>query len=456
MNQSTRSFSRRLRQSALALAIAGALLPAGTQAATGADFGVAAAVHGNAQIIPAGQARAVALKSGMVISQGDRIVTQNESGLQVLLSDDTVFTLGGNTSFVLTSYAYDPDTGTGRVNGKVEKGAFKLVTGRIADNQPGNVTVDMPTGKVTLLGTVIAGDTDGDNDTVVLLGPGGNVNSSDKEGKFQFENTGSGEKVVVTRDGFYVDSEGNVVSEPAPMTGREFGQLVASLARAKGGEGDDPGEGDSAEEDSGSGGDDPLAFGPLDGSGEEEVEEGAQDGLSDVDALLAAQDTTTLEDLMKVVDANVDVEVNDFKGSFSEVGLEMAEGGTFDYRFEFSTAGKDLTTQTLLDFIGFENIDAAGIAGGELSWDTAVDGEPTFTELAVSSDDGTLVSKGTCVDVCTGSVTVLNAGQGNVAKFHIVALEVDNAGTTDSFEEAKLVKPGGNRNFPGTEITPVP
>lgn len=456
MSKHTSTFSKRLRQSALALAIAGVLSPvAGTQAAAGANFGVAAAVHGNAQIIPAGQSRAVSLKSGMVISEGDRIVTHDESGLQVLLTDETVFTLGGSTSFVLSSYAYDPETSTGRVNGKVEKGSFKLVTGRIADTQPGNVTVDMPTGRVTLLGTVIAGDTDGDSDTVVLLGPGGNVNSTDKEGKFQFENTGSGEKVLVTRDGFFVDSEGNVVSEPAPMTGREFGQLVASLARAKGGEGDDPSGGDSAEDESGSGGDD--SFASLgDPSDAEETEEGAQDGLSDVEALIAAQDTTTLEDLMKVVDANVDVEINDFKGSFSEVGLEMTEGGTFDYRFEFSTAGKDLANQTLLDFIGFENIDAAGIAGGELSWDTAVDGEPAFTELAVSSDDDTLVSKGTCVDVCTGSVTVLNAGQGNVAKFHIVALEVDNAGTTDSFEEAKLVKPGGNRNFPGTEITDVP
>lgn len=446
-------FSKGLRRTALALSVAG-LLPAGAQAAS-ADFGVAAAVHGKAQIVSAGQSGPVELKSGMVISQGDRISTQNESGLQILLSDETVFTLGSNTSFVLSAYAYDTDTSTGRVSAKVEKGAFKLVTGRITDTQPGNVTVDLPTGKVTLLGTVIAGETDGDSDTVVLLGPGGNVNSTDKEGKFQFENTGSGEKVLVTRDGFYVDSEGNVVSDPAPMSGQEFGQLVASLARAKGGEGDDPSGDDSAEDESGAGDSEDVA---LDGEtgGSEETEDGVQDGLGDVDALIAAQDTTTLEDLLKIVDANVDVEVNDFKGSFSEVGLEMANGGTFDYRFEFSTAGKDLQNQTLLDFIGFENIDAAGIVGGELSWDTSVDGEPTFTDLELSSDDETLVSKGTCVDVCTGSVTVLNAGQGNIAKFHIVALEVDNAGETDSFEETKLVKPGGNRNFPGTEITPVP
>ncbi len=416
------------------------------------SFAVTAAVHGDVKFVAAGKSTSVPINSGHFIRPGDKLTTGKNSGLQVLLSDGTVFTLGDNTIFGLDKYTYDPGMSTGEIRARIEMGTFRVVTGRIGETNPGSVSVLMPTGLVSLRGTIIAGESDGETDTVVLLGPGAQKNSADKKGSFAFIPKGAAvqtaeDEILVFKAGYAVtvDAEGNV-SEPSEMSGREFGQLVSTLVKERGGLGhlkdsDDDSASELADADDGIEEEDDLLV--ADEDTEELAEEGEHDEMDDVAALIEAQDVTKLTDLEDIAG---------LKGKFVETELEMENGGTFDFRFEFGSV-----ESAKLDYIGFENINTedgeaedgsaiAGVVDGEVSWDVAVDGEPTFEELDLSLEDETLTSK-ECDQCESAEITVLNAGQGNVAKFFILALDTGN----DIFEEAKIVKPGGNNNFPGSE-----
>jgi len=416
-------------------------------------FAVTAAVQGDVKLTAADHASPVAVQSGHFVYPGDLLTTGSSGKLQVLLSDGTVFTLGNNTVFSIDKFQYDPASGDGTILARLDKGTYRVVTGRIGEVHPGNISIAMPTGLVNLRGTIVAGESDGEEDTVVLLGPGAQKNSADKQGSFAFIPKGAAvqtaeDEILVFKAGYAVtvDPDGNV-SEPFELSGRDFGQMVASLAKARNGtdEEEDVSNDDDPEDLAGDGGGDDLegdlvVAGTDEEEGDDAAEDSEQDGKDDLEALLQAQDVTKLTDLE---------DITGLKGKFVEEGVEMDNGGTFDFRFEFGS-----TESAKLDFIGYENIhtgnpddpEAGGIESGELSWDVAVDGDPTFDELDLSSEDGTLIAKDDCVDLCEGSVTVLNAGQGNVAKFFILDLDTGD----DTFND-KLVKPGGNNNFPGSK-----
>ena len=413
-------------------------------------FAVTAAVQGDVTVTAANHASPIAVRSGHFIYAGDKIVTGNSGKLQVLLSDGTVFTLGSNTVFGIDKFQYDPATGDGTILARLDKGTYQVVTGRINDVHPGNISIAMPTGLVNLHGTIVAGESDGQQDTVVLLGPGAQRNSADKKGSFAFIPKGAAvqtadNEVLVFKAGYAVtvDPDGNV-SEPFKMSGRDFGQLVSSLVSTRGGSDENVSGDDDAQDLAGTGGTDNVdqsqdqevadSGGQQDGAvqNSDAVQNSEQDSKDDLNALLQAQDVTQLADLE---------DITGLKGKFEADGVKMDNGGTFDFRFEFGTA-----ESAKLDYIGYENIQTASVTDGELSWDTAVDGTPTFDQLKLSSDDNTLTAKDGCVDVCTGSVTVLNAGQGNIAKFFLLNLNTGD----DTFND-KLVKPGGNNNFPGSQ-----
>ncbi len=424
-----------------AAAAAAALLASTSALAEAAPgFGVAAAVRGDVAIHRAGAPGA--LGSGGAVNPGDRIVTGESAGLQLMLSDETVFTLGAGTDFTLVRYTYDPTSAEGEILAQVARGSYRVVTGRIGAAHPGSIRVEMPTGTVSLRGTIVAGDADGDGDTVVLLGPGAKRSSADKKGSFAFIPKGAAvqtaeDEILVYRAGYAVtvDPQGNV-SEPFEMSGREFGQLVASLARGRGA-GGDAGSDDDASEVSGEDATlDPELVASLDDPGAVDTEEVV--ALVDEDTgrtVLEGKGPLRNQAITELADLT---DIAGLKGTFSETGLKMNDGGSFDFRFEFGTAQPGE-----LDFVGFENIQTGAVAGGELSWDVAADGAPTFEKLELSDADGTLVAKNACVDTCTGSVTVQNAGQGAVAKFF--SLELD---TTDDTFKDRLVRPGGNNNFP--------
>lgn len=173
--------------------------------------GVSAAVRGQVALARAsGNIVGKQVQSGDPIFLGDAITSGKASGLQIMLLDETVFTIGPNSEISIDEFVYDPSTGSGKVAASVAKGAFRFITGKIARKRPEDMTVRLPTATIGIRGTIVAGvvrSAPGDDpsadavfkqlqkdspgaenarDFVVLLGPGHENNTNDKGGEFVF------------------------------------------------------------------------------------------------------------------------------------------------------------------------------------------------------------------------------------------------------------------------------
>ena len=168
--------------------------------------GVAAAVQGDAKIITAGSPARV-LKSGDWVAMGDIIETGKDGKLQVLLLDETVFTLGPLSSVKIDEFVYNPSNDDGKVKASMLKGIFRIVSGKVAHKKPENMSIDLPAGSIGFRGTNVGGIIDGQKTMIVLLGPVGT-------GRIYVTNTVNGEIVGVD-----IDEAGNATIIDGPNSG---------------------------------------------------------------------------------------------------------------------------------------------------------------------------------------------------------------------------------------------
>jgi hypothetical protein len=196
----------------------------GTVYAETADLmqaGVAAAVKGEVKATTPPDTAARALKSGDKVFMGDKIETGADGQLQIMLMDQTVFTLGASGAITVDEFIYDPSNDDGKVKASVMKGIFRVVSGRVAHKKPENMSVDLPAGSIGFRGTNVAGIIDGQKTTVVLLGPVG-------VGRIYVTNMVNGEVVAVDIDeAGYATIVDGPDSAPVPV----FQVSEADLAR---------------------------------------------------------------------------------------------------------------------------------------------------------------------------------------------------------------------------------
>lgn len=153
----------------LSIGVLGILFPASAESILA---GVTAAVRGEVKITSQGSPDRF-LKSGDKVFMGDKIETGQDGQLQVLLLDQTVFTLGPLSAIQVDEFAYNPSDDSGKVKASMLKGIFRVVSGKVAHKKPENMSVDLPAGTIGFRGTNIAGIIDGQKTLVVLLGPVG-------------------------------------------------------------------------------------------------------------------------------------------------------------------------------------------------------------------------------------------------------------------------------------------
>lgn len=167
------------------------------------QVGVAAAVSGDVRIETQGQVGQV-IESGRKIYIGDTVKTDSEGRLQILLLDETVFTIGPNSAIVIDEFVYDPETADGKISAQVIEGAFRFVTGKIGHKEPKNMQVDLPTGTIGVRGTMVTGRVQGRSSMVALLGPGPNNRVGARVGRIQVSNEVNQrmQSVMVSRPGF--------------------------------------------------------------------------------------------------------------------------------------------------------------------------------------------------------------------------------------------------------------
>lgn len=192
------------------LAIAAAALIAGQSFlptvafAVGERAGVAAAVRGAVKQVsyktPTAQIGRV-VSSGDQIRLGDRINTGPKAGLQIMLLDQTVFTIGPNASMVIDKFVYNPKAaGGGTLQARILKGTFRFVSGKIAHKNQDGVTLKLKVATLAIRGTNVVGQTGGRADVVVLSGTGSNNNNGAPSSAVRI--TAGGIQVTITETGY--------------------------------------------------------------------------------------------------------------------------------------------------------------------------------------------------------------------------------------------------------------
>lgn len=168
--------------------------------------GVAAVVVGDVTVSEGERARATAAETGMRMDLGDRISSAERARMQVLLLDQTVFTVGPNSDLVIDKFVYDPAAGVGEVAASYSKGLFRYVSGQVAKLQPQNVNIRTPMGTIGVRGTALfmTEDPEGGGAFIGLLGPGPRNNADAGDGGFTFSNEKGSTTVARPEFGIFV------------------------------------------------------------------------------------------------------------------------------------------------------------------------------------------------------------------------------------------------------------
>lgn len=203
------------------------------QAPAAVKAGIAAAVRGPVQQISRGDPVGRAVQSGDAIFLGDEIKTGPTAGLQIVLLDETVFTIGPNASLAVDQFVYDPSSGKGKVAARIVTGAFRFVSGRVARNDPKDMTIGLPSGTIGIRGTSVEGVTDGDSTLVVLRGPGPDNNAGEREGRIVVGNAAG--EVLITRPGFATTFTASMPpTEPQRVTAEQQSRIRGAFTPSVG------------------------------------------------------------------------------------------------------------------------------------------------------------------------------------------------------------------------------
>ena len=202
-----------------AVAVAAPMQVEAQQVASAAavQAGVAAAVRGNVTLVSFKTPKAVGknVSSGDPIYLGDKIEAGPRAGLQVMLMDETIFTIGPDSAIVIDKFIYDPAKSAGKVSAKVLKGVFRFVSGRVAANKPSDMEVKLPNGTIGIRGTSAGGFVRDGVSEVVLLGPGTGNNVGEPGGRIIVSGATGQSDVEITRVNYGTRLAGNAAPTPA-------------------------------------------------------------------------------------------------------------------------------------------------------------------------------------------------------------------------------------------------
>ena len=180
------------------------------------SIGIAAAVRGDVQASAPGTAAGRVIGSGKPVYLNDHVTTGADGRLQILLLDETVFTIGPNSDMVLDEFVYDPKTNAGKVSAQIAKGVFRFVTGKVAQHRPADMKVALPVGTIGIRGTMVAGRVSGGDADVFLVGPGQQNNAHERPGGITVTNGHGSTAIDATGYGTSIHNGG------APSGGYRF------------------------------------------------------------------------------------------------------------------------------------------------------------------------------------------------------------------------------------------
>jgi len=107
------------------------------------------------------------IQIGTPIFQGDVIETSADAAVNVKFVDETSFAVSEDSRLAIDEYVFDPATAEGSTNFSVLKGMFVFTSGLIGREDPDDVHIETPSGSIGIRGTIIAGDVNSGEITVV-------------------------------------------------------------------------------------------------------------------------------------------------------------------------------------------------------------------------------------------------------------------------------------------------
>ena len=204
------------------------------------QVGVAAAVRGTVEVESNGVVRTPVAGESMLL--GDRVRTEAQSGLQILLLDESVFTIGESNDLVIDRFIYDPDRSSGAIAIQATQGFFRFVSGRIGVR---GTSVDIIVGQAAIdlareLGLIEPGATVDDPSAaifVILRGPTVSYGGITQRGQVTVA-TPAG-SVNVRREGFgvFVPFAGAPPSQPVSVPQAVDRSVASSIELPDAGEG---------------------------------------------------------------------------------------------------------------------------------------------------------------------------------------------------------------------------
>lgn len=120
-------------------------------AAHAADAGLVKTMKGQVTIERAGSA--VVAQVGGSVFEGDRIRVHGDGSIGISLRDETLLSLGPNSTMLVDRFAYNPITRDGQVETSILRGTLRYVTGLVGRLNPGAIKVMTPTATVGIRGT---------------------------------------------------------------------------------------------------------------------------------------------------------------------------------------------------------------------------------------------------------------------------------------------------------------
>lgn len=263
------------------LSLLSALALSSSAIADSGQVGVNAAIRNSVQEKGASEGALHPAVLRAPVHLGDAVVSGDQSALQLLLLDQSVFTVGANASVTIDKFVYDPNRGTSDIAASVAKGAFRFMSGHSLSGF-GHNAINTPVATIGVRGTIVegvvgngaahvlaqqpnlppfAGDPSGIN-LIVLNGPGHGSQGFDKPGAIDV--TAGGVTVTIDHPGqaVIIWGPGQPPYGPFDLSDAAFDEL-SFLLRTTPGEGNDQSDFDAASAGDNSG--DTLDVGPTGG-----------------------------------------------------------------------------------------------------------------------------------------------------------------------------------------------
>jgi hypothetical protein len=115
------------------------------------EAGIVKTVRGQVRIERDGTS--LEAKVGVPVQERDRVIVQDASSVGISMSDETLLSIGRNSTMVIDKYAYDPVTREGQVATSILKGTLRFVTGLIGRAHPKAIRITTVNATIGIRGT---------------------------------------------------------------------------------------------------------------------------------------------------------------------------------------------------------------------------------------------------------------------------------------------------------------